>query len=317
MTGGSPRSRAASRPTSRHDQLLRLGLGKAAIAYRARTGRLHREYRGVYAVGRPARTALERACAAVLACGPQAALSHQSAFTLWGFDKHWRFPVHVSSPTCRKHPGIVTHRVPSLAKKDVRTELGIRVTSPARTFLDHAPNLTRQQLRRAFADARRSGHLKPQALHDILDRNPTHPGHAPLLAAFKGHQPTRSELEDTFLCFCQTTTSRPRSSTAKPTATKPTSDSPDTTSSSNSTAGTTTKTATSFESDRDRDADQLATGQPTVRITWERITETPANEARRLQTDPGSLRPPLTRRDAARNRPGMCDDRDVERRLCW
>ncbi len=122
-----------------HAQLIRLGLGRAAIAYRARTGRLHREYRGVYAVGRPARTALERACAAVLACGPQAALSHQSAFTLWGFDKHWRFPVHVSSPTCRKHPGIVTHRVPSLAKKDVRTELGIRVTARPSARLTATP----------------------------------------------------------------------------------------------------------------------------------------------------------------------------------
>jgi hypothetical protein len=88
-------------------QLIRLGLGKAAIAYRARTGRLHREHRGVYSVGRPARTALERASAAVLACGRQAALSHESAFTLWGFDKRWRFPVHV----CSLDPRAPTPRV--------------------------------------------------------------------------------------------------------------------------------------------------------------------------------------------------------------
>jgi len=36
--------------------------------------------------------------------------------------------------------------------------------------------------------------------------------------------------------------------------------------------------------DRNRDADHLANGTPTVRITWERITETPANEAARLKT---------------------------------
>ena len=61
---------------------------------------------GVFGVGRPPTSALERASAAVLACGPGAALSHHSALTLWGFDRTWRFPVHVSSPTWRRRPGI-------------------------------------------------------------------------------------------------------------------------------------------------------------------------------------------------------------------
>jgi len=56
--------------------LLDLGLSDGGIAYRTRIGRLHRVYRGVYAVGRRALTPLERASAAVLACGPGAALSH-------------------------------------------------------------------------------------------------------------------------------------------------------------------------------------------------------------------------------------------------
>jgi predicted transcriptional regulator of viral defense system len=137
-------------------QLLRLGLNPTAISKRVRRGRLYRGHNGVYAVGRPPKTPLERAAAAVLACGPRAALCCQSAFSLWGFDKHWQFPLNVCAPTNRTRPGIVTHRFPSLAKKDVRTQLGIRVTSPARTLLDHAPNLTRQQLRRAMANAGRS-----------------------------------------------------------------------------------------------------------------------------------------------------------------
>jgi hypothetical protein len=90
-----------------HAQLTRLGLGKAAITYRAKTGRLHREHQGVYGVGRRARTPLERASAAVLACGPGAALCGPSAFTLWGFDKRWRFPVHV----CSLDPRAPTPRV--------------------------------------------------------------------------------------------------------------------------------------------------------------------------------------------------------------
>jgi very-short-patch-repair endonuclease len=265
------------------EQLLRLGLGKAAIAYRARTGRLHREHRGVYSVGRRARTPLERACAAVLACGPRAALSHQSAFTLWGFDRHWRFPVHVSSPTCREHPGIVTHRVPALARRDVRTERGIRVTSPARTFLDHAPTMSREQLRRAFADARRSGHLKPTALHDILDRNPNHPGRTPLLKAFTGHQPTRSVLEDTFRRFCRQHDLPVPLINVKLNGYEVDAYFPGHDVIVELDGWDYHQDRHSFEDDRDRDADQLAVGTPTLRVTWERITETPAKEARRLK----------------------------------
>jgi hypothetical protein len=237
----------------------------------------------VYAVGRPARTPLQRASAAVLACGPEAALSHQSAFTLWDFDRTWTFPVHVSSPTCRKRPRIITHRVPSLARQDIRTRLGVRVTSPARTFLDCAPTLTRKRLRRALADARRSGRLQPAALQDVLDRFPTHPGHASLAAAAAGYQPTRSELEDAFVAFCATHN-------------LPT---PIINSSANGYEVDALfpghnviveldgwdyhRDRHSFEGDRDRDATNLAEGQPTVRITWERMTETPAREANRLR----------------------------------
>src|SRR2546421_4809838 len=83
------------------EQLIRLGLAAGAITHRCQTGRLHRVHQGVLAVGRPPKTPLERAAAAVLACGARAALCGPSAFTLWGFDKHWRFPLHVCAPTKR------------------------------------------------------------------------------------------------------------------------------------------------------------------------------------------------------------------------
>jgi hypothetical protein len=60
-------------------QLRGLGLGSDAIGYRCRSGKLFAVHLGVYAVGRPARLPLERAAAAVLACGRGAALSHRSA----------------------------------------------------------------------------------------------------------------------------------------------------------------------------------------------------------------------------------------------
>jgi predicted transcriptional regulator of viral defense system len=64
-------------------QLTRLGMQPGAVKHQVRAGRLHRLYRGVYAVGRPDVTRHGRWMAAVLACGPDAVLSHRSAANLW------------------------------------------------------------------------------------------------------------------------------------------------------------------------------------------------------------------------------------------
>ena len=62
-----------------HAQLLAAGLDRDAIEYRRRVGRLHLLHRGVYAVGHRPPSPLATAIAAVLACGPDAVLSHRSA----------------------------------------------------------------------------------------------------------------------------------------------------------------------------------------------------------------------------------------------
>jgi hypothetical protein len=65
-------------------QLLQLGFSRDAIRARVRTGRLLPLHRGVYAVGHLALTGRSKDLAAVLACGPEALLSHRSAGKLWG-----------------------------------------------------------------------------------------------------------------------------------------------------------------------------------------------------------------------------------------
>lgn len=71
-------------------QLLGLGLGRAAIHHRVRTGRLIPIHAGVYGVGqRPATPVARAAAAAVLACGDSAVLSHGSAAALWGLRRGW------------------------------------------------------------------------------------------------------------------------------------------------------------------------------------------------------------------------------------
>jgi hypothetical protein len=265
------------------EQLLGLGLRHAAITYRCRCQRLFRVYLGVFSVGRPPRTPVEQASAAVLACGEGAALSHSSALSLWGFVSEWERELHVSSPKQRRRPGITTHEVSGLTRADIRTHLGIRVTSPARTFLDCAVDLGPHRLPRLMADARRKGYLHLAQLADVVDRFYRHPGRVPVLEALGGlQQPTRSELEKAFLAFCQ------RYGLPQPVV--------------NSHPGRREsdmlfaaerviveldgwefhRDKYAFEDDRDRDAELLAAGYVTVRITWERLLSNPAREARRL-----------------------------------
>src|SRR5690606_36985102 len=100
-----------------HRQLLGCGLSRAAISKRARSGRLHRVHRGVYAIVGALDDA-GRWMAAVLACGDGAVLSHRSAAALWGLLPAAAGPTHVSVPTAngrKRQGGIRLHRCASLA----------------------------------------------------------------------------------------------------------------------------------------------------------------------------------------------------------
>jgi predicted transcriptional regulator of viral defense system len=182
-------------------QLRGLGISDQGIKHRIAVGRLHRVHRGVYAVGRPPVVVLERAAAAVLACGPGAALSHASALALWGITP-WprRFDVIV---TRRRRPrGITVHRC-ALARRDLATQRGIRVTTAARALLDSATRLNDDDLTRAVNDARHKRLTSPQSLAELLERYPNHFGvHRLRPFADAGSPLTLSKMEDRFASFC-------------------------------------------------------------------------------------------------------------------
>ena len=156
-------------------QLLALGFSVDAIRHRLATGRLHPIHRGVYAVGRPEITRHGRWMAAVLACGPHAALSHLSAAALWGLRDAGSREIHVSmpAPADRRRPGIRVHRRAGLAPT-IRDR--IPVTDPVATIVDIAPLLSRGDLEAAINEADRLDLTHPDTLRTALEDMSPRPG---------------------------------------------------------------------------------------------------------------------------------------------
>ncbi len=240
----------------------------------------------MYAVGRPPCTPLERASAAILACGTGAALSHSSAGTLWGWWKQWETPFHVTVATDRRPNGITTHRAGGLLRRDLTVQLGLRVTSPARTALDCAPLLAPAQLTRAVNDARLARHLTIAALDDVATRFPHHRGATAIraiVAVDRGDGPTRLRLEDEFSGFCRDH-GLPTPRFAVPVAGHEVDALFDHERVIVELDGWEThRDRATFEKDRDRDADTLAAGYRTVRVTKTRLRGRPEREAARLK----------------------------------
>ena len=153
-----------------HEQLRALGYSAEAIRHRVADGRLHRRYRGVYAVGRPGLSRFGGWMAAVLASGRGASLSHHSAAELHGIRPRFAGPVHVTVPVSGRHAqsGIVLHRR-ALREQDLSERDGIRVTSPVLTLVDLASMLDRAALTAAVNEADRLGLVDPEALRDALE----------------------------------------------------------------------------------------------------------------------------------------------------
>jgi very-short-patch-repair endonuclease len=154
-----------------HEQLLALGLSAKAIRHRIAKGRVHPVFRGVYAVGRPELTRYGRWMAAVLSCGPEAVLSHESAAALWEIraDRSGRIEVSVPAHVARRRPGIVVHRRAELPAGELTQHKGIPVTGPALTLLDLAGRLGRDSLEAAINEADKFDLIDPEALREALD----------------------------------------------------------------------------------------------------------------------------------------------------
>jgi very-short-patch-repair endonuclease len=178
-------------------QLFAIGIDRGGIDRRVAAGRLHRLYRGVYAVGHTIVPPRGRWLAAVMACGDGAVLSHRSAAALWGIrpTAAARVDITVSHTSgVRSSARIVVHRTRRAAESLVLDR--IPVTTAGRTLADLATALPRRDLEKACEAAEALGlnvesdadHAGARRLREAMDHDLT--------------STTRSGLEDEFLVLC-------------------------------------------------------------------------------------------------------------------
>jgi very-short-patch-repair endonuclease len=191
-------------------QLADLGLSQQTISDRVAAGRLHRVHRGVYAVGHRILSANGRRMAAVLACGPGAALSHAAAAALWELRPSDATIIDVSVPGRAgrmKRPGLRIHRPRTLRPDELTTRHGIPVTTPARTILDLAGSIAGSRIERLLDQAEILELTDYPSLDALARAHPGHKGAGKLTRALQAHTAgttlTRSELEERFFKLCR------------------------------------------------------------------------------------------------------------------
>jgi hypothetical protein len=189
-------------------QLLSLGFDRRAISRWVRDGRLHRIYRGVYAVGHAGLSREGRWLAAVFASGEGAALACHSAADLWHISRRPASLIDLVVPCQRRaQPGIRLLVSRTLEARDIVIHHGIPVTHVARTLVDLTDVKTPHQLanviheagywKRFNLDATRRAMARANGRHNlaILDRA--------LEINATGSAGTKSDLEDAFLALLQ------------------------------------------------------------------------------------------------------------------
>lgn len=189
-------------------QLLELGVSSDAIVHRVSTGRLHPVAHGIYAVGRPELSQHGRWCAAVLSCGPTAALSHLSAAALWGIRQSQRTEIEVTVATHvrRRRQGVAVH-CRALEANERTSRDGIPVTTVQRTLLDLATTLRGNRLEAAINEADKLDLIDPGSLQAALVAYTGRPGVAALRAILdrRVFRLTDSDLERRFLAIVRRT----------------------------------------------------------------------------------------------------------------
>ncbi len=185
-------------------RLRSLGFGSSSLSRRLKDGRLTRMHNGVYLVGPGAPTRAGRWLAAVIAAGEGALLAGRAAAALQAMHPYWGSRIDVVVPYARTASiyGVRVHRSRRLHPDDYAIEDGIPVTSPERTLVDLAAEVSPGDLKRAYERADELGLIDHRKLEEAVERAANSPGVGELRQLL-GYDPTpinevRSELERRF-----------------------------------------------------------------------------------------------------------------------
>lgn len=261
-------------------QLAACGISRRGVAHRVAHGRLTPLHRGVYLVG-TVDTRATTIIAAVLACGPDALASHDTAAELHGIraGEPGRVDVTVPLGSARSRDGIRAHRG-DVRPEEITVVEGIRTTTVERTIRDLAASLSARELKRAIEEAQVRRKLDHSSLADAVDRAYGRRGAAALRAAAhavsgRTDAITRSEAERRLMdLIVAAALPRPRTNTR---------------------VGRFEVDAfwprerlvvevdgfafhgsrAAFERDRVRDAELTARGLRVIRVTWRQIVDEP------------------------------------------
>jgi len=275
-------------------QLAALGIGRGAIDHRVACRRLHPLHRGVFAVGHRVLSRDGAWMAAVLAGGDGAVVSHRSAAALWGIRATDRGRVDI---TVRRHrrgrPGIEYHHA-VLPPDEITRHRGIPVTNVARTLLDLAAVVSRDQLDHALNEAEIRRLSSPVPLDALVARHGGRRGIDAIRRALEkqrdiGETIAKSELERRFLTFIDAH-GLPRPRTNMPLGPyEPDAAWPQQRLIVELDSFAIHATREAFESDRARDRALQAMGYRVVRITWRQLRSEPhaiAGQLRALLASP-------------------------------
>ena len=252
-------------------ELAAAGVGRREIARWLADGSLRRKHRGVYALG-PLESPLTRYAAALLAVGPAAALSHQTAAALYELlPAPDQIDVTTTARGARQREGIRVHHTAHLPQSDVRLHHHLRLTSPERTLVDLArtrhPGLARAveeaQVRRLVTEA-------------ALRRHPA------LRALLTEPSLTRSEAERRLLALVRAAGLPPPRTNTRIGRYEVDFLWPEQRLIVEVDGFAYHASRAAFERDRARDAELTARGYRVIRVTWHQIANTPHAVVARL-----------------------------------
>jgi very-short-patch-repair endonuclease len=274
-----------------HPQLAELGVGRRTLDRWLASGRLRTVHRDVYGFGPQPLAKRGKWLAAVLAIGPGAFLSHESAAALWGLAGD-RPKIHVNAPRGRqvrpgRRSGIKVHRC-KFAADEVTVHDGVPVSTVARTLFDLAERSTPNELKSAWDEADRLKRLRVPEVARVYElgrgrrRARARIKPFPLVQA-RHVEDTASPLEERFAAFVMTYRLPPPQTNVLLEGDEVDVLWPEACLIVELDSWEFHAHRAAFEKDRDRDTDHLLAGYRTIRVTHRRLSDEPERLAAQIR----------------------------------